>query len=139
VLEDDTDLQNTVAFHTYDALLYGISIGVDPDVFVYWDSSQANPQSSIWLNLSEYKSSAADEALEGGRTVFDPALRAAKYQSFLQAWQTEAPALGLYQPRFLYITREPVAGLTEHTINSAADRFDNVVNWEILTGKVNES
>ncbi|HUC88214.1 MAG TPA: peptide ABC transporter substrate-binding protein [Candidatus Binatia bacterium] len=138
-LEDDTDLQDTVAFHTYDALLYGISIGVDPDVFVYWDSSQANPTSSTWLNFSEYKSSAADEALEGGRTVLDPALRAAKYIPFLQAWQSDAPALGLYQPRFLYITREPVNGLTEQAINSAADRFDNVTNWEILTGKADQS
>jgi len=45
---------------------------VDPDVFVYWDSSQANPTSGAWLNLSEYKSSQADEALEAGRTRFDP-------------------------------------------------------------------
>jgi hypothetical protein len=89
--------------------------------------------------LSEYKSSQADEALEAGRTRFDPALRAIKYEPFLQAWQTDAPALGLYQPRFLYITREPVSGLTEQSINSAADRFDNVVNWEILTGKVDAS
>ncbi len=138
-LEDDTDLQNTVAFHTYDALLYGISIGVDPDVFVYWDSSQANPTSSTWLNFSEYKSSVADEALEGGRTRLDPALRVIKYQPFLQAWQSDAPALGLYQPNFLYITREPINGLTEHSINSAADRFDNVVQWETLTGKVDQS
>jgi peptide/nickel transport system substrate-binding protein len=139
ILEDDTDLQSTVAYHSYDALLYGISVGVDPDVFVYWDSSQANPTSGAWLNLSEYKSSQADEALEAGRTRFDPALRAIKYEPFLQAWQTDAPALGLYQPRFLYITREPVSGLTEQSINSAADRFDNVVNWEILTGKVDAS
>ena len=138
ILQADSDLQNTVAFHTYDALLYGISIGVDPDVFAYWDSSQADPRSSTWLNLSEYKSPTADEALEAGRTRFDPTLRTIKYQPFLQAWQSDAPALGLYQPRLLYITHGPVAGLDEHAINTATDRFDNVVNWEIRTGKVTD-
>jgi peptide/nickel transport system substrate-binding protein len=139
ILQDDTDFQNTVAYHTYDALLYGISIGVDPDVFVYWDSAEANPTSSTWYNLSEYKSATADESLEAGRTRFDPALRVIKYEPFLQAWQSDAPALGLYQPRFLYITKEPVEGLSEQPINSADDRFDNVVNWEVLTGKVDAS
>lgn len=138
ILQADSDLQNTVAYHTYDALLYGISIGVDPDVFAYWDSSQASPGSSTWLNLSEYKSATADESLEAGRTRFDPTLRAIKYQPFLQAWQNDDPALGLYQPRFLYITHSPVGGLSEHPINTATDRFDNVVNWEIRTGKVTD-
>ncbi len=137
ILQDPGDMQNTVAFHTYDALLYSISIGVDPDVFVYWDSSQANV-GSAWLNFSEYKSSVADEALEAGRTRTDPALRVIKYKPFLNAWQSDAPALGLYQPRFLYLTREPVFGLDEHTINAATDRFDNVQNWEIRQANVTD-
>jgi peptide/nickel transport system substrate-binding protein len=132
ILQDNTDLQNTVTFREYDALLYGISIGIDPDVYVYWGSDQQT------VNFSEYKSTVADESLEAGRTRSDPALRVIKYEPFLQAWQQDAPALGLYQPRFLYITREPVYGLTEHTINEATDRFDNVQNWEILTAKVND-
>lgn len=132
ILQDNTDLQNTMTFREYDALLYGISIGVDPDVYVYWGSDQQT------VNFSEYKSTVADESLEAGRTRSEPALRVIKYEPFLQAWQQDAPALGLYQPRFLYITREPVYGLTEHTINEATDRFDNVQNWEILTAKVND-
>lgn len=131
-----SDLQDTASFHNYDALLYGISIGVDPDVFVYWDSSQADINSPSHLNFSEYKSSTVDQSLEAGRTRTNPALRAVKYQPFLKAWQQDAPALGLYQPRFLYITHEPVYGLTDHSINEAADRFDNVQDWAVRLGKV---
>ncbi len=130
-LQDATDLQNTVSYHNYDALLYGISIGVDPDVFVYWDSSQADPRSPTRLNLSEWSNSTADDALEEGRTRSEPALRVIKYEPFLQAFQQDAPALGLYQPRFLYITNGKVFGLNEHTINSGTDRYENVQNWEI--------
>jgi peptide/nickel transport system substrate-binding protein len=126
-----SDLQTALAFHTYDALLYGISVGVDPDVLAYWHSSQADIRSANRLNFSEYKSSAADKALEAGRTRADIGLRTIKYRPFLQAWHNDAPAIGLYQPRFLYITRQTIAGLNEHTINTPVDRFSNVENWMI--------
>jgi peptide/nickel transport system substrate-binding protein len=115
----------------YDALLYGISIGVDPDVYVYWHSSQIDLRSAVRLNFSEYHSSVADSSLEAGRTRLDPALRVVKYQPFLQSWQSDTPALGLYQPRFLYITRGTVFGLDEKPINTDAGRFHNVHNWMI--------
>jgi peptide/nickel transport system substrate-binding protein len=137
-LEPADSFSTILASHDYDAVLYGISIGVDPDVFVYWDSSQADVRSANRLNLSEFKNAAADEALESGRTRLDPALRAVKYQPFLQAWQQAAPALGLYQPRFLYITNEPVAGLDASTINTASDRFNNVQNWEVRQARVTD-
>lgn len=135
-LQDDDDLQNTAAYHDYDALLYGISIGADPDVFVYWDSSQASVDSATRLNFSEYTSDAADAALEAGRTRVGDALRAAKYDDFLKAWQADTPALGLFQPRFLYVTRGQVFGLDAHTINIDTDRYNNVANWMIREVKV---
>lgn len=131
VLEPSSDLQTALAFHNYDALLYGISIGVDPDVFAYWHSSQADIRSANRLNFSEYKSSSADQALEAGRSRPDQGLRAVKYRPFLEAWRKDVPAIGLYQPRFLYITKQEVYGLREHTINTATDRYANVQNWMI--------
>lgn len=134
-LSSTVSLPNGGTAHDYDAILYGISIGIDPDVFVYWDSSQTDPRSAR-LNLSDYKSSTVDTSLEAGRTRLDPALRTIKYRAFLQAWQQDAPALGLYQPRFLYVTHPKVYGLTEHNINSDTDRFSNVQNWMIRTARV---
>jgi len=37
--------------------------------------------------------------------------------------------------RFLYLTREPVYGLGNYTINAAADRFDNVQDWAVRLGR----
>ncbi|HZP55582.1 MAG TPA: peptide ABC transporter substrate-binding protein [Candidatus Saccharimonadales bacterium] len=122
---------NVIANHDYDALLYGISIGVDPDVFAYWDSSQASVASQGHLNLSEYKSAAADQALQAGRTRSDPNLRVLKYKAFLKAWDDDAPALALYQPNYTYITRGPVFNYDRKADNSSADRFYNVNNWMI--------
>lgn len=135
-LQDSTDFHNSLTYHNYDAVLYGISIGSDPDVFVYWDSSQADVRSSNRLNLSEYKNTIADSALQAGRSRSQPQLRVIKYRPFLQAWQQDYPALGLYQPRFLYLTNGAVAGLSDHAINLPAGRFNDVQNWEIRDAKV---
>jgi hypothetical protein len=88
------------------------------------------------LNLSEYQSKTADASLEAGRTRLDPALRIVKYRPFMEAWQKDAPALGLYQPRLLYLTYGTVAGLNEHAVNTAADRFSNVQHWQIRQARI---
>lgn len=134
-LRSGTDLQQAVSGQNYDALLYGISIGADPDVYVYWHSSQKDARSNR-LNFSEFSNKAADAALEGGRTRIDAALRAVKYKPFLQAWQQDTPALGLYQPRYMYATHGTVYGLEPRTINNATDRFNNVQNWQIRQASV---
>jgi peptide/nickel transport system substrate-binding protein len=135
-IQPSTDFKNTLAYHSYDAVLHGISIGVDPDVFVYWDSSQTDIRSANRLNFSEYKSTTADNALQAGRSRQDPALRTIKYQPFLAAWQQDAPALGLYQPRYVYITHGDVYGLGDHSINAGIQRLSNVDEWMIRTARI---
>ena len=131
LLQPDSDLQNTVAYHSYDALLYGISLGPDPDAYAYWGSTQADQRAANRVNFSEYKSAVADRALEGGRTRTDPKLRSLKYKPFLEAWRNDAPALALYQPRYLYVTRDTVFGFNPFVMNIATDRYTNVTNWMI--------
>ena len=131
VLELTNDLQNNVNNHDYDALLYGISIGADPDVYAYWHSTQADIRSATRLNLSEYKSAVADKSLEAGRTRSDAANRVAKYKPFLQAWHDDYPALALYQQQLLYVTSNNFSGLNSTLMHSSTDRYTNVVNWTI--------
>lgn len=138
VLQDDTEFESTVSSHAYEALLYGISVGDDPDVYAFWHSSQADVRSMNWLNFSEYKSDVVDEAISAGRTRLDPQLRAIKYKPFLDAWRADAPALGLYQPRYLYISHGQVYGLNEHAISSQTERFSNVTNWMTQRSRVSE-
>jgi peptide/nickel transport system substrate-binding protein len=130
------DIKNVIAYKTYDMLLYSITTGDDPDVFAYWDSSQAQPNSVPGLNLSLYKSSTADDSLAAGRTRLDPALRAIKYAPFLQSWQTDYPALALFQPNYLFVTRPKISGFNPSTINSVTDLYSNVNNWEIKQTKI---
>jgi len=134
-LQGGSDFQTTLSLHSYDALVYGITLGNDPDVFAYWDSSQADVRSANRLNFSEYKSAAADQALEAGRTRSDPALRVLKYRPFLEAWQADAPAIALYQPRFLYLTHGQLYNFNPTVMVTSIDRYSNVNNWMIRQQK----
>lgn len=125
--------QTALSAHDYDILLYGISIGADPDVYAYWHSSQAQIGG---LNFSEWKNSNADLNLETGRTRLNPALRNARYQAFLQAWQSDAPALALYQPYMNYSYHRNARGFDIFPLNTKSDHLTNVEDWTVETQPV---
>lgn len=116
--------------HNYDVLITGINVGVDPDVYVYWHSSQSKAGG---LNFSEYKSPTADNALEAGRTRDNDKLREAKYETFLKRWVKDLPAAALYRPAYIYVKHPNVAGLKKRPLVNAADRFNNVHEWTVNT------
>lgn len=132
-LQSSMFFQTTLETRSYDAVLHGISIGNDPDVYAYWHSSQID---NGGMNYSNYKSSEADLSLEAGRTRQSDAQRALKYKPFLKAWQADTPAVAMFRPRIYYITRGPVYGLTEHILNTDADRYYSVTKWQINTAMV---
>jgi peptide/nickel transport system substrate-binding protein len=133
VTKNAQELQPLLLQHSYQMLLYGVSLGVDPDVYAYWHSSQAVVDR---FNLSLYKSDVSDRALEAGRSRPDVALRAAKYKPFLEAWKNDAPAIGLYQPPVFYVSEQTIYGFDTIRMNSVADRYYNVHNWKVTTNKL---
>lgn len=122
--------QNALSAHAYDILLYGISIGADPDVYAYWHSSQAR---SGGLNFSEWKSARADVSLEVARTRLDPVLRDARYKNFQDEWAKSAPAIALYQPRVSYAYHQNATGFMVFPLSHASERLTNVEEWTVNT------
>lgn len=135
VLEvDQVSLQQSyIRPRHYDAILYGINMGGDPDVYAFWHSSQA---SDPGLNLSSYSSTAADKALESGRTIRDSATRAVKYRSFINTWVQDTPAVMLYTPAYLYGVDSQVHGVKIKHLVTPADRFDDVQHWSVKVRNV---
>ncbi len=137
-LQNENELSRTIANHDFLALLHGISIGTDPDVFAFWHSSQTEIVADNRLNFSDYQSSQADEALESGRTRSDDELRSVKYQPFLEAWRRDAPALMLYQPRFIYLAQSEIVGLEPILFNGSSDRMLSAHEWYIRRDTVDK-
>lgn len=128
--------QNALSTHSYDILLYGISLGYDPDEYAYWHSSQARIGG---LNLSEWQSSRSDASLDVARTRLEPVLRVARYQTFLDEWQKSSPAVALYQPQVSYAYHQNAHGFVSVTANSVADRLTNVELWTVNTKAVQKT
>lgn len=130
---DPTDTTQNVAQdilrpRRFDALLYQLTIGGDPDVYAYWHSSQVTDG----FNFSNYNNAIADEALLSARGRTEQDLRSAKYVTFARQWLSDAPAIGLYQSTIQYVHTRNVHALPEDfTLMSGADRFGDVRYWSV--------
>lgn len=125
--------QSYIRPRKYDALLYGINVGLDPDIYAYWHSSQA---ADPGLNLSAYKSTAVDKALESGRTIIDKPTRSAKYKAFLSAWMVDNPAVMLYSPTYIYAVSDEVRGISAHKLGEPTDRFYGIESWAVRSKRM---
>ena len=136
-LLDAEQLQQTaLSTHSYDILLYGISMGQDPDVYVYWHSSRSQKDG---LNFSQWKSARADSSLTTARTRLEPVLRIARYKTFQDEWAKSAPAVALYQPQVNYSFHENAKGFTPSPSNDASNRLTNVETWTVNTKRVQKT
>lgn len=123
----ETIQQNVLLPRAYDVLIYELAIGIDPDVYAYWHSTQADPRS---LNLSNYKSAVADEALESAISRRETDLRQSKYETFVDTWIKDVPAIALYQPSLHYVTKGSSRTLTPGTlVGDSTDRYRSVHLW----------
>ena len=124
-------VQSVLQPRDYDALLYELELGADPDVFAYWHSSQA---SASGYNFANYSNRTVDNDLVGGRSRTNSALRAAKYIQFVNQWLSDAPAIGLYQSVGSYVLNNGASIVEPRgSLNTMNDRYADVTTWS--TGK----
>ena len=120
-------LVNVIRPRNYDILLYEIELGSDPDLFAYYHASQVTENG---LNLSNYNSAMASDALLAARRTIDPSLRNAKYSAFLKTWVEDVPAIGIYQVNLSYFVNKNVRSFSEdNRLVTATDRFTDVSFW----------
>lgn len=125
--------QNVIRPRKFDALLFGEIIGRDLDLFAFWHSSQRNDPG---LNITMYTNSKVDKLLEEARKTTDGEKRIADYKTAVSAIQSDAPAVFLYSPEFMYVLPEKIKGFTLGRTTTQSERFLNVQNWYINTEKV---
>ena len=122
-------VQSVLQPRDYDLLLYELTIGSDPDQFAYWHSSQRGMDG---YNFANYSNPTADAALATARDRIDPALRQAKYATFVKQWLKDVPAVGLFQQSITYAhTKKSLSIDTSAHYVSATDRYNNIANWAV--------
>ena len=135
--ENQEFINNVVSKRSYDILIYEIELGADPDLLPYYHSSQTT---TAGLNLSNYKNVIVDDLLLGARDTIDQNLRAKKYETFLQYWVDDVPAIGLYQPNLTYFYNKNVRTFgNDVRLVTAIDRFSDITDWAVNTTTKNKT
>ncbi len=135
--ESQEFLTNIISRRNYDILIYEIELGADPDLLPYYHSSQV---SSSGLNLSNYRNALVDDLLLGARDTLDETLRIRKYETFLEYWVADVPAIGLYRPNLTYIYNRNVRTYSNNNILvTALDRFTDINTWAVVKATKNRT
>lgn len=125
--------QNFIRPREYETIVFGEVLGIDPDPFSFWHSSQKKDPG---LNLALYENKTADKLLEEARQTLNSETRAEKYILFQNAVSDDIPAIFLYSPSYLYPVSKNVKGMKEGKIGDPSWRFSDVADWYIKTKRV---
>ncbi|MFH1362441.1 MAG: peptide-binding protein [bacterium] len=93
----------------FDAILMGWSLGLDPDGYSIWHSSQY-PKG---FNFIEYNNPEADKLIEQGRLTMDKQERKKVYAKLFKIIADDQPYIFLWYPKAVAGVRERVGGLSK--------------------------
>jgi peptide/nickel transport system substrate-binding protein len=120
---------NTLSQRNYDILVYEIGLGPDPDVFAYYHSTEANANGH---NLSNYKNVIVSDLVLSARSTMGINLRTKKYEKFLEYFNEDVPAIGLYQSNMTYFVNKNISAFSgENRLVTATDHLLDVEQWGI--------
>jgi len=128
-----SQIQSTVIEpRDFESLFFGQVVGHDPDSYVFWHSSQVGEGG---LNLSNYANDDVDKMLEEGRLTLNKDERIEKYKKFQEIIANDIPAIFMYSPFYTYIQSKKIKGFETINISSPSDRFADINEWYIKTGR----
>lgn len=114
----------------YEALLFGEVLGMIPDPFPYWHSSQ---RTDPGLNLTDYSDKKSDDLLEEARKILDTDERKKDLETFQNLLIEKAPAVFLYKPDYLYLVSKEIKGIEGGIFSDPSERLSNITDWYIKT------
>ena len=116
----------------YQALLFGNVVNPPGDLYPFWDSQE---RFYPGLNLALYASASADKLMEGIRRTADPSVRAKNLAALRDIIHNDMPAVLLYSPHYLVLTRRDMKGVQPALITEPADRFFDAPSWYVNTSR----
>lgn len=117
----------------YEALLFGLVVGREHDLFAFWHSSQRNDPG---LNIALYANIEVDKLLDEARGEIDQSVREELIQQVTEEIKSDHAAVFLYAPHFVYLSPRAVMGISLDTITNPSDRFSSVEDWYLGSERV---
>ena len=119
----------------YQMLIFGniFGNGDSPDLYSFWHSSE---RFYPGLNLALYENKTADTLIQSIRKTLNDSKRQADLSSLQSIIIQDYPAVFLFSPHYLYVSKNWLKGFDERFIPSTSGRFQNVEKWYIKTARV---
>lgn len=129
-----SELKQIIKERNYESLLFGEALGLIPDLFPFWHSSQKEIPG---LNLSSYENEKADTLLTEIRQTLDENKRKEKLEKLQDTIIEDVPAIFLYNPSYYHFLSKRIKGISkELKILDPSKRFTNIENWYLQTKRV---
>ncbi len=125
--------QNVIRPRNYSALLFGMVIEREEDLYAFWNSSERNDPG---LNISMYANHSVDDLLEDVRQETDSDKKHAILQEIEDRISQDYPAAFTHTPDFLYTVPSDLKGVHLTRIASPSDRFRDASKWYIRSDEV---
>lgn len=133
VFESGELTQDVIRPRRYDALFFGTIVGRELDLFAFWHASQREDPG---LNIGLYTNITANKALEVARTETEMSKRLEALETFETEIMTDMPSIFIYSPYLLYVAPKTVRNISIEAAAEPSERFMNVHEWYIKTGRV---
>ncbi len=118
--------QSVIRPRKYDALLFGMVVGRDQDLFAFWNSSERNDPG---LNIALYANPSVDALLVKIREETDDAARSEDLTKLNALIAADYPAAFTHAPDFLYVVPEELRGVVLTRVAAPSDRLATVAHW----------
>ncbi|MDO8575008.1 MAG: ABC transporter substrate-binding protein, partial [bacterium] len=125
--------QNYLKTKDYNAILIGESYTGAADPYVFWHGAAIKDPG---LNLSLYNNKKVNKILEDARLISDPVKRALKLEEFQKLVLSDAPAVFLYSPNYIYIVKNNVKNINLIKLSVSSARYSKINEWSIETERV---
>jgi ABC-type transport system substrate-binding protein len=125
--------EDVIKPRNYEMFLFGEVLGAIPDPFPFWHSSQVRDPG---LNLASFEDKESDKLLESSRQTLDEKQRKTSLEKFQNILLSDAPAIFLYNPDYIYMVSKEIKGIDAKIIVDFSQRFSNIEKWYIKTKRV---
>ncbi len=126
------DLVARLGAGTFAAALLEVNIGIDPDLYPLFASSQAV---SGGANLTGIQDSALDALLVAARSPRTLAARKVAFSKLQAALVADPAMLPLFYPDALIVLDSRVQGPTIRALGDLSDRYWDVLTWRLADGR----
>ncbi|RJQ14228.1 hypothetical protein C4553_01615, partial [Candidatus Parcubacteria bacterium] len=124
---------NYIQPRNYQILLFGEVLGIIPDLYVFWHSTQKRDPG---INLALYDNKDVDTLIEEARKAKDSNQHRQLLNLIEETITNDVPALFLYNPYYIYLVDKDVGGVKLNLIPSPAERFSGINQWFTKTKRI---